>query len=177
MDRREIWKGKIPLKIKHFLFLVGRERIPCAANLVKRNWKGGDEFCKLCAKIETPNRVMFKCPVAIFSWCVMKEALNLQKLLVSFWECMGLRRDKGTRKVWVLLVASLCWAVWLTRNDWVFNDILIKSPLHIVYRALAFAQKWSVLLKEEEAAVLEQWCEALLDKLAQVKQHCLPNSL
>lgn len=45
-----IWKGKIPLKIKHFLYLVGRGKLPCASQLVKRNWKGGDEFLQTLQK-------------------------------------------------------------------------------------------------------------------------------
>lgn len=39
-DLWEIWKCKLPLKIKHFLFLVGKGRLPCAEQLVKRYWKG-----------------------------------------------------------------------------------------------------------------------------------------
>nr|ABB46783.1 hypothetical protein LOC_Os10g06790 [Oryza sativa Japonica Group] len=38
-DMWEIWKSKLPLKVKHFLYLVGRGRLPCAEQLVKRKWK------------------------------------------------------------------------------------------------------------------------------------------
>lgn len=137
----KIWKSKIPQKIKHFLYLMGRNRLPCAAQLVKRGWKGGDEFCKLCSKCESTTHIMFKCPVVVFSWCVLKEALNLSKIPSSFWDGMGLIGEEKKEKAWVLLVASLCWSLWLIRNDWVFNDVLIKSPLQVVYRAISFTQK------------------------------------
>ncbi len=65
----------------------------------------------------------------------------------------------------------------MTRNDWVFNDVLVKLPLQVVYRALSFSQKWSVLLKEEERTILAEWRDAVLDKLKQVKAQNLPNSI
>nr|AAP53772.1 retrotransposon protein, putative, unclassified [Oryza sativa Japonica Group] len=39
-EMQEIWGCKVPLKVKHFLFLAGRGRIPCADILVQRNWRG-----------------------------------------------------------------------------------------------------------------------------------------
>lgn len=71
--------GGVELKIKLFLHLVGRNRLPCASQLIKRSWRGGDEFCKLCKKIETTNHILFRCPLAIFAWCITKEVLGLEK--------------------------------------------------------------------------------------------------
>ena len=75
IEMRAVWKDRIPLKIKHFLYLVGRGRLPCAEQLVKRNWKGGNEFCKLCLQTENTNHVIFRCSLAVFfflSWMVGK---------------------------------------------------------------------------------------------------------
>jgi hypothetical protein len=54
-----VWKSEIPLKIKHFIYMTDRGRLPCASQLIKRQWKGGNEFCKLCGKTETTNHVLF----------------------------------------------------------------------------------------------------------------------
>ncbi len=83
------WRSKIPLKIKHFLYLAGRGKLPCAEQLVKRKWKGGDELCKLCKKTETSDHILFCCPLAVFAWCVIKEALCLRNRPVSFWDNAG----------------------------------------------------------------------------------------
>nr|BAD28361.1 hypothetical protein [Oryza sativa Japonica Group] len=40
------------------------------SKLIKRKWQGGDEFCKLCGKIESTDHALFKCPLAVFTWCV-----------------------------------------------------------------------------------------------------------
>ena len=45
-EMKEIWGCKVPLKVKHFLFLARRGRIPCAELLVQRNWKGVLNFVK-----------------------------------------------------------------------------------------------------------------------------------
>lgn len=59
-----VWQSKISLKIKHFVFLAIRGRILCAVELIKKKWRGGDEFCKLCGKRESVNHVLFICSIA-----------------------------------------------------------------------------------------------------------------
>lgn len=41
VEMGEVWKSRIPLKIKHFIHLVGRGRPICTEQLVKRKWKRG----------------------------------------------------------------------------------------------------------------------------------------
>lgn len=79
-----IWRGKMPMKIKHFACHAGRGRIPCTFQLVKRSWKEGDDKCKMCGNSETVNHVLFVCPIAKFAWCVVREAIYLTSTPVSF---------------------------------------------------------------------------------------------
>ncbi|BAH94855.1 Os10g0378150 [Oryza sativa Japonica Group] len=46
-------------------------------------------------------------------------------------------------------------------------DPLAATEHLVVYRSISFAQKWKVFLKEEERKALEDWLEAILDKLKQ----------
>lgn len=134
-----IWKSKVPLNTRHFFYLVGRGRLPYADQLVMRKWKGRNEFCKLCTHRETTDHILFGCSLAVFAWCVVKEALLLKNRPTSFWECTGVVWDRGKKRAWMVLIASFCWGLCLTRNDWVFKDILISSPLQVVYRSLSLA--------------------------------------
>lgn len=77
----------------------------------------------------------------------------------------------------MVLLASICWALWLIRNDWVFKDVLVSSPLQVVYKSLSLAQKWKVFLRGEEQKVLDGWHEAIMDKLRQVKPLVLPAAI
>lgn len=46
-----VWKGKIPLKIKFFLWQILNNKLQVAINLVKKGWKGS-LFCYLCGCLE-----------------------------------------------------------------------------------------------------------------------------
>jgi hypothetical protein len=87
---------------------------------------------------------------------------------------MSLLKDRKKFKPWISLIGGVCWAIWIIRNDWVFENILVKSPLYVVYKSLSFIQKWRILLKEEDQELLGGWCEAIRIKLNQVRPHVLP---
>jgi hypothetical protein len=53
-----LWKIKIPLKIKVFLWLLYREAILTKDNLVKRSWHG-NEMCSFCNNSETIQHLFF----------------------------------------------------------------------------------------------------------------------
>lgn len=78
---------------------------------------------------------------------------------------------------WFTLIGEVCWAVWLVRNDWVFEHNLVKSPSQVVYKSMSFIQKWCALLKEEDWELLGRWCEAIRMQLIQVRPQALPTSL
>jgi len=53
------------------------------------------------------------------------------------------------------VLASVAWSIWKTRNDWVFNNKLIKSPKSIAYKVLALMKQWKKMLKTKDQKVLE----------------------
>jgi hypothetical protein len=55
-----LWKLKIPLKIKVFLWYLGRGVILTKDNLARRNWKG-NKLCVFCSKRETIRHLFFDC--------------------------------------------------------------------------------------------------------------------
>lgn len=46
-SNNKLWKSKIPLKIKIFMWLVGHNHIMTKDNMIKRNWLG-DKRCYFC---------------------------------------------------------------------------------------------------------------------------------
>jgi hypothetical protein len=40
----------------------------------------------------------------------------------------------------IFLLGGVCWVLWKTRNDWVFNDILISKPNALAYRIVGYLQ-------------------------------------
>ena len=65
----------------------------------------------------------------------------------------------------LLCVACVAWSVWKTRNYWVFNNRLIKSPKSVAYMALDFMEQWKMLLKRKDLQVMEVAIQELQEGL------------
>lgn len=56
-----IWKCRLPMKIKVFLWQLRHNKLQAAAVLKRRGWKGG-QHCSLCGAIETIDHICYACP-------------------------------------------------------------------------------------------------------------------
>ncbi len=65
-----IWKLRIPLKNKIFLWYLKKGVILTKDNLAKRNWKGSTKCC-FCNHNETIQHLFFDCHVARFVWSIL----------------------------------------------------------------------------------------------------------
>ena len=65
----------------------------------------------------------------------------------------------------LFIIASISWSVWKTRNDWVFNNKLIKTRKSIAYMALGFMKQWKNLLKTKEQQLMEDAIHKLQEGL------------
>ena len=70
-----IWKAKIPLKIKKFMWLIYNNAILTKDNLVKRKWLG-DERCSFCCEHETIPHLFFECTMAKYFWSLVALVLG-----------------------------------------------------------------------------------------------------
>lgn len=143
-----IWKCKLPLKIKIFLWQIYHGKLQASAVLKRRGWKG-DHRCSLCGVTETIDHIFFACPLGNFVWSCIRDTfgwdgfpsssasllgswlinnLNVSKV-ANPWVCSflqvsyGLCGEPGTR--WRLRKNSpipqlkCCYAVYLLcRNGW-----------------------------------------------------------
>jgi hypothetical protein len=58
-------------------------------------------------------------------------------------------------------LAVICWALWINRNDLVFQKSQIKSILQVIFRGMFWIRSWSVLSKQDGRAILKDGCRAL----------------
>ena len=58
-----IWKGKVPPKIKIFIWLMINNAVLTKDNLIKRRWSGNPS-CHFCDQNETVDHLFFTCPIA-----------------------------------------------------------------------------------------------------------------
>jgi hypothetical protein len=61
--KKYLWKIKVPLKIKIFVWFVHIKEILTKDNLAKRNWQGNTKCC-FCDQEETIQHLFIDCPFA-----------------------------------------------------------------------------------------------------------------
>jgi hypothetical protein len=145
LNNSYLWKIKIPLKIKVFIWLLYRESILTKDNLVKRNWHG-DVKCCFCDSHETIQHLFFDCALAKFICRVIYITSSLSipnniKHVFGGW-VQGMN-DKD-RKLLLARVGAMLWSIWLSQNDIVFNMTSISSYMQVIFRGTYWTRTWSV---------------------------------
>jgi hypothetical protein len=75
--KKYIWKMKVPLKIKIFMWFLHRKVILTKDNLIKRNWNGNDSCC-FCVNDESIQHLFFECPLAKLIWRIIHMTFGLE---------------------------------------------------------------------------------------------------
>ena len=147
-----IWKCKIPLKIKFFLWQMFHNKLQVARSLVKRGWKGNMGCC-LCDCVETVNHLFFKCHLAKLVWGLLQNIFELDSCPRSL-EDLSITwlQGKGPlpNRLIIFFFAGFAWALWTTRNKMAIEKSFVKTPTDVIYVAISLLQRWSVLLKEKD---------------------------
>lgn len=73
---KHIWKTKVPLKIKIFMWFVHRAVILTKDNLAKQRWQGSEQ-CFFCDQEETVQHLFIGCPLATLLWRMIHVAFKL----------------------------------------------------------------------------------------------------
>jgi hypothetical protein len=136
---------------------MARGRIQTMDNLKKKRWKG-DEKCQFCLEGELVDHMLFRCPLSVYIWAVVKDVLGweaLPKSVKSFVEdFLFLRGNKQNEKL-IFLFGAISWTLWLNRNDLVFNSKIISTPNALIFKLM---QHWG-------GGGLEQSAEALSGRM------------
>lgn len=129
------WKTECLPKVKHFNWTLLKGKILTAENLRKRGIQGPSIYCFCRAEEESIQHSFLLCPFAKRCWNQLTSPLetrgtheqmhNLQKN----WKKDFPYPRKGKNnliRVWKCIPASLCWNLWLARNNHVFNNKMPK---------------------------------------------------
>ena len=110
-------------------------------------WQGDRKYC-FCSSNESIQHLLFDCHYAKFMWRNVHVSFNLKppnsvhNLFTSWLE--GINRKMKSQ---IFVGASvICWAIWFTRNDIVFNKTIAPSYLQVVFRTY-WIRSWSLLQK------------------------------
>ena len=153
--RKDIWKAKMPLKIKIFVWYLHSGVVLTNDNLLKRNWKENAKWFFVPRMRQLI--VFFHCQLAKFIWrlvrirCGVRPPNNIRHIFGSW--LTGL--DNRKRSHFILAASAICWAIWLSRNDAVFDNAPIKSSLQVVFRATHWLRFWAQLqLRQDDQELI-----------------------
>jgi hypothetical protein len=145
-----IWKAKLPLKIKIFMWLVIQNSILTKDNLGKRKWKG-NKSCAFCSENESVQHLFFECSTAKYVWSLLAHSLGAvcrPNSLEQYWTWVQNILPQAPSMHTVGL-ATVVWAIWRTRNNVCFNKKKMRSPTEIVCLICSFLAYWTGLFKED----------------------------
>jgi hypothetical protein len=154
---KEIWRAKLPLKIRIFLWQMANDRLPTVEQLKKRNWEGKVE-CQLCGKKEGVDHIMFKCVLSKYVWAVVRDALGWERYPCSLEEFLiGWVNGKSAKLLRVMYfgLGAVCWALWKARNEMAIEKKVVKLSRVLIFNVIALMQQWRILVPEEERKLVE----------------------
>ena len=74
--RKYLWKVKVPLKLRIFMWFLSNKVLLTKDNFAKRNWNGCMK-CAFCGEHETVEHLFIECPLAKLLWRTVNFTFNL----------------------------------------------------------------------------------------------------
>jgi hypothetical protein len=161
-NNKWIWKTKIPLKIKIFMWQLCRDALLTRENMKKRQCLGRlfILFAILWKQIITCSSHALLLNV---SGGTLGHVLGAQCVPNNFRQAMAwlhafMRRDS---ELFLVVIAAFCWAIWNIRNKVIFEHHKLRSPNEIVYFTVSLMRYWAGLHKDDDKAILNGGADKL----------------
>ncbi|XP_071686940.1 uncharacterized protein [Rutidosis leptorrhynchoides] len=126
--RKLIWNNRVPSKVSIFHWLACKKSIPVRDVLIRRHIlpQNHSTLCVWCeTEIETIEHLLLHCPWTFKVWSALFQWWNIRWIIpgsilsfsADWYNGMGI----GDKNFWRLIGPATIWAIWLTRNDFIFN--------------------------------------------------------
>ena len=107
--------------------------------------------------------LFFECYMARLIWMIIHATFGLQKSnnvihMFGTW-LQGIKWKE--RNLILTGVSVVCWAMWLSRNDIVFDNVNPQPCLQILFRATYWIRFWALLRKEDDMNTIPENCQVL----------------
>jgi hypothetical protein len=138
-----VWKSKLPMKIKVFMWLVRRKRIMTKDLLLKRGWVG-DSSCVFCGEHETIHHLFVTCPFINSIWQWISAYNNFYftgTTLKDIW-IMDYAIPMKDKALLELIRGAIFWTIWLERNKLIFTDKSTSSIRNLAMKFISLLSYW-----------------------------------
>lgn len=114
--RKYLWKLKIPLKMKIFMWFLNNKVLLIKDNLAKHNWHGCQKCC-FCNGPENIHHLFLSCPFAKIVWRIIyftfdiPPPTNITNMFGNWLNGVN-KLDKDRIRIGI---SALCWSIWQVR--------------------------------------------------------------
>jgi hypothetical protein len=169
---QELWKAKVPLKVRVFLWQMFNDKLQTTEQLMKREWKGEVNY-PLCEVKEDVNHIMFSCVLRKFVWTTIRETFGWSSSPTSLEGFVSslMRRGSGKHaKLCLFGLGVVCWALWKVHNKMRIEHKLIRSHGVVMFNIIVLLQQWKVFLSAECLETVEVAINKLRSKMKPMKK-------
>ena len=137
---RRIWRSRIPLKIRVFLWLLLRRRLITRSLRQRLVPHSSAEYAMCRAILEDCDHLFARCPFAQAVWTMTRVVRPRLSSMEDFWRSMA---DGPYRRgaEWHLIFATL-WVIWNHRNEVIFKG-RTPSADAVVHEAGGLVYSWN----------------------------------
>jgi hypothetical protein len=91
----------------------------------------------------------FHCAISKVVWGVLSKALGTNLVPGSFWQAIAslYAHLPKCHKFHMVILDSVCWAIWNVRNRITFDKYTLKSPSVITFYSISLLIYWAGLQK------------------------------
>jgi hypothetical protein len=137
-------------------------------NVAWCHWNG-DTRCSFCHSPESIQQLFLECLYTKFLWRDVHILFGIpspQSIddLFNRWSKMASNKHNS---LLLTTASALCWVVWITRNEVVFDKCRLKSFLQVLFRGTHWLRQWKKL----------QWHDDRRDQLILAEQHLETSAL
>jgi hypothetical protein len=157
-----IWNIKVPPKIQLFLWLLSHNKLVTVDNLNRKGMSKPEECC-FCNEKETIKHLFFECVVAKTIWRYTSEFVGWE-IGVDYFSVASKWIHKEKFYSANVISYAVLKAIWLTRNDFVFNKQDWRDVKGVLRKILKLSLEWKILGKEQNMEMMMSWC-SFLEKL------------
>ena len=135
---------------------------------MKRGWKS-DKHCVFCGKDGTIDHLFFSYSVARLVWNLVGRAFDLKQIRANLKDCFGSwlsRFQKNDKRLVLTGTLALLWAIWICRNDIIFDRKKINDPMCIIKMMCSRITDWAILQKKDPEEKMLMLGARLIEQVA-----------
>jgi hypothetical protein len=120
-------------------------------------------MCSFCSNVEIIQQLFFDCALTKFIWRVvylvsgLAPPNNIRHMFRVWVHSM----NSSDRQIFLIGICAMLWAIWLSRNEVVFNKVSISSAIQVIFMGTHWTRTWAIFQKDSKRKLLRIGCRLI----------------